>query len=480
MLQSLLSILLVGALVSMGQEEIDESNVLVLTTDSFDNALSSNQHIMVEFYAPWCGHCKRLAPEYAQAATTLKDEVVLAKVDCTVEKSVCDSQGVRGYPTVKFFNNGEPTDFTGQRNADSIISWLRKKTGPPAVDVTIQNYDAFPTFSDVSILAVVESKDDENAITYIEVAKLLSEEYHFGISVEEAVVSKLGITSRPTIAMFTKFLEEPLIYSGEWNVNSIKEWIKSESFPILGEISPENYQKYVDRGLPFAWIFVDSSEMADGKPEGPSLQAARKALLKIPKGTLSAVYLDGEKFARHKTNLGLDGSLPGLIIIDDASNKKFKFLEASFSEETLSKFFEQYIAGELESFMKSEEIPESNDEDVKVVVGKNFEEIVMDSSKDVMVEFYAPWCGHCKSLAPIYESLGKSFSSEPDVVIAKVDATANDVPEQIQGFPTIIFYPKDKSAKTVYEGDRTLDNLKKFVYDNAESLKDKTIPKDEL
>lgn len=59
--------------------------------------------------------------------------------------------------------------------------------------------------------------------------------------------------------------------------------------------------------------------------------------------------------------------------------------------------------------MKSEEIPESNDAPVKIVVGKNFDSIVMDETKDVLVEFYAPWCGHCKSLEPKYEELAKQL-----------------------------------------------------------------------
>ena len=81
----------------------------------------------------------------------------------------------------------------------------------------------------------------------------------------------------------------------------------------------------------------------------------------------------------------------------------------------------------------------------QVVVGKNFDEVVNDDSKDVLIEFYAPWCGHCKTLAPKYEELGKKVSSchirashdfllfpqfenDPNIVIAKMDATANDYP----------------------------------------------------
>jgi len=96
-----------------------------------------------------------------------------------------------------------------------------------------------------------------------------------------------------------------------------------------------------------------------------------------------------------------------------------------FSPENLKKFVDAFLAGKLEVFMKSEPLPD-NDGPVKVVVAKNFKEIV-HQDKDVLVEFYAPWCGHCKSLAPIWDELGEKLSDE-DVVIANMDATANDVP----------------------------------------------------
>ena len=98
----------------------------------------------------------------------------------------------------------------------------------------------------------------------------------------------------------------------------------------------------------------------------------------------------------------------------------------------------------------------------------NYKDIVLDDKKDVLIEFYAPWCGHCKALAPKYEELGALYQSNADyaskVTIAKVDATANDVPDEIQGFPTIKLYKAgDKTNPVEYSGDRSIEDLIKFV-----------------
>ena len=120
--------------------------------------------------------------------------------------------------------------------------------------------------------------------------------------------------------------------------------------------------------------------------------------------------------------------------------------------------------------MKSQPVPKKNTGPVTVVVGKTFEEIVMDPKKDVLIEMYAPWCGHCKALEPIYKKLGKHFKDETNLVIAKMDATANDIPPgySAEGYPTIYFAPaNDKKNPIKHEGERGLDDLIKFIREKA-------------
>jgi len=189
--------------------------------------------------------------------------------------------------------------------------------------------------------------------------------------------------------------------------------------------------------------------------------------------SVSFVWLDGVRWADHAKTFGLSGTTPGIVIEDRENRKNFVFpQDKPVTADALRAHFQGFTDKTLAPTVKSEEPPADNNGPVKIVVGKTFDSIVLDATKDVLIEFYAPWCGHCKSLAPKYDKLGESFKSEPTIVIAKVDATENDTPVDIRGFPTLMFYPADDKANPLtYEGDRTEAAMAQFVRENASTLK---------
>ncbi|KAG1365286.1 Disulfide-isomerase-like protein [Cocos nucifera] len=112
---------------------------------------------------------------------------------------------------------------------------------------------------------------------------------------------------------------------------------------------------------------------------------------------------------------------------------------------------------------------------VVVLTPDNFNQVALDETKDVLVEFYAPWCGHCKSLAPTYEKVATAYKLEEDVVIANVDADKyKDLAEKygVSGYPTLKFFPKGNKAGGDYDGGRDLDEFVKFINEKCGTSRD--------
>jgi len=141
-------------------------NVVVdLTKDNFTQFLQQHPVVVAEFYAPWCGHCKQLAPHYEQAARLLKDSehpVAFAKIDCTIEQDLAHEQGIEGYPTLKIFhkNSPKPFEYDGPRSPGSDIADYLKEfakptwTPPPSyvVDLTTENFTQFIFNEELSLV----------------------------------------------------------------------------------------------------------------------------------------------------------------------------------------------------------------------------------------------------------------------------------------------------------------------------------------
>ena len=141
-----------------------------------------------------------MEPEYAKAAKTLKDEgseIRLGKVDATVESDLASKFGVRGYPTIKFFRGSDPVDYTGGRQADDIVAWLKKKTGPPAEALTTG--DSAKTFidgADVVVVGYFSDAESDSAKAFLGAAAKLE-------SIPAGIVSDEGVAKETEAEMGT-------------------------------------------------------------------------------------------------------------------------------------------------------------------------------------------------------------------------------------------------------------------------------------
>lgn len=133
MVRALLLLLCAAALAHDAAAPAESANVLTLTDANFQETLQNYEYVLVKFYAPWCGHCKHLAPEFAKAADTLKEKgskTALANLDATVEKATAAKFSIRGYPTMILFKNGQESEkYSGERKADAIANYMLGKAG---------------------------------------------------------------------------------------------------------------------------------------------------------------------------------------------------------------------------------------------------------------------------------------------------------------------------------------------------------------
>merc|ERR1711872_40214 len=415
------SLLLCGAMVAVAEIKKEEG-VLVLTNDNFQEAVDGNEFILVEFYAPWCGHCKALAPEYAKAAGILAERdspIKLAKVDATEESATAEKFEVRGYPTLKFFKNGKPMEYGGGRTADTIVSWLEKKTGPPAKALaSLDDAKAYTEGKSVSIIGFFKDETTDAAKGYLAAAGMM-DDFEFGITGDDAVFAEYGIEGE-AVLLLKDFDDGKAVLSEGITEEAVAKFVSSESLPLVIDFNHETAQK-IFSGEIKSHLLVFSSAKADS----------------------------------HADTLAM------LREIAVANKGKMLFVTINTDEEDHKRILEFFA-------IKDDELPEDWDkEGVKVLVGKNFHDVAMNPEKDVLVEFYAPWCGHCKQLAPIWDKLGEKYKDHESIVIAKMDSTANELEEvKVQGFPTIKLFKKGTNEIVDYNGDRTVEGFSKFLDEN--------------
>ncbi|XP_049891461.1 protein disulfide-isomerase A3-like isoform X3 [Epinephelus moara] len=430
-------------------------DALELGDADFDYLATGHETMLVKFYAPWCGHCKKLSPEFEKAATRLKGTVQLAKVDCTAHSETCARFGVSGYPTLKIFRNGrDSAPYDGPRTADGIYQYMKKQTGPDSAHLkTDEHLQTFISHYDASIVGLFSGEDSPHLAEFLRAAGLLREQFRFAHTVDLKLGEKYGVSSE---------------------------------YGLCPHMTAENRDRLRVRDLLTAYYDLDYHHNVRGSNYWRN-RVLRVASKYSGRGLTFSVANKKDFLSELEDDFGLGtsdgGELPFVTIRTKLGHKYTMREEFTRDGRSLERFLDEFFAGRLKRFVKSEPIPERNTAAVKVVVAESFDEVVNDPNKDVLIQFFSPFCPHCKKLEPVYRDLADTLSSDPNIVIAKMNAADNDVPlgYDVQGYPTIYFAPVGRKDEPIrYEGGRELKDFLKFLKSKASHSLVSTGSRDEL
>ncbi|GFQ83931.1 protein disulfide-isomerase A5, partial [Trichonephila clavata] len=480
------------------------SEVYHLTDENFNTVLESELSALVMFYAPWCGHCKKMKPEFEAAAASMKEQDIpgiLAAVDAIKEKAVADRFKITGYPTVKYFKNGEVHFDVNLRTADKILEFMNDPKEPPPPPppeipwseepghVVHLKEDDFKTFlkrkkhvlvmfyapwcghckkAKPEFKAAAEYFKDEPKVEFAAV----------DCTAYSSICNAHDIKGYPTLKYFNYYKAEKH-YEGSRTEKDFVDYMLSASDnaspPMPATAADDNEIESFWAEVPnreLVHYLKDSTfhQVLESKPSalvmfyahwGGHCKALRRAFAETA-ARLKEQNIDAFLAAVDgtiETALQEEYSISAYPTVKYFKNGKVQFDVAHRTVDLLVEFMKDPKKPPPPEVLWSEES--------KYVVHlqeDNFKSF-LKKSKHVLLMFYAPWCGHCKRAKPEFADAAEYFKNDPEVEFAAIDCTAFNTVcsgHDIKAYPTFKYF-NYYTVEKPYEGTRVSKDFVRYM-----------------
>ncbi|KXJ79087.1 hypothetical protein RP20_CCG002466 [Aedes albopictus] len=380
---------LVAGLATSGWALYSSSDdVVELTANNFDRMVVKSDEVwVVEFYAPFCGHCRNLVPEYKKAATALKGVIKVGGINCEEEQSLCGQHGVRGYPTIKIFgaNKRSPVDYNGQRTAKDIaegaLAEAKKKIknvlgggssgssssdsgssdSKDVVELTDSNFDKLVLNSDdiwlVEFFAPWCGHCKNLAPHWAKAASELKGKVKLGAldaTVHTIKAQQFGIQGYPTIKFFAggpKDRDSAQEYDGGRTASDIVNWAlekHSENIPApeIVQLTSEEVTKKTCEEKPLCVVSVLPHILdCDAACRNNYLAILAKMGEKYKKKQWGWLWSEGGAQPEIESTLDIGGfGYPAMAVVN-VKKMKYSLLRGAFSEEGINEFLRDLSYG---------------------------------------------------------------------------------------------------------------------------------------
>ncbi|KAG7562713.1 hypothetical protein FFLO_01873 [Filobasidium floriforme] len=226
-----------GISVNAGEEELDR--------------MIKDGPVFVKFYAPWCGHCKKLAPTWAELGTAMKDKLAIAEVNCEALPALCKKHKITGYPTLNLYNAGAVKPYNGPRKLNKMQEFALNAIIPPTLHhVDAEELKTVQKRKDVFFLFLHTFGTKPNDLAMLKkTSTYRANDVAFYQSSDPDIFasSKIDGTKGSVLAVFKDHMDKPVstLYFDEAHpsTDQINTFIMSHKYPLVTELTPDNHEE---------------------------------------------------------------------------------------------------------------------------------------------------------------------------------------------------------------------------------------------
>ncbi|CAH1788516.1 unnamed protein product [Owenia fusiformis] len=432
------------------------------------------------FFVDKSKRSKEFTPECFKLSGILHDsepDVKMAWVDIQKYPDIGRKYSIPTMPGIVFLREERPSiyPYTSKDLTDvseKVIPWLLKKKG--TLVKTIKSTKIAKLITEPLKISLIAFFRNTNSREFRAIKHTAYDTTNIGFYTiqDQSIWSEYKIY-KESLVLFNSETWQSFTFDGPYDIDSIKNFI--HTFALKDIVEWEQKYTYIFnqvRDADFVVVFFPRNkqrlkgleELAKpkrGKIVFIYVDTIHAAAVSAPFKTLKMPvenYTETFRYVKVEENIGL---------------QQYKPKDESVTVDNIKAFIEQMEKGDVEPHKVSQAVPDGwNDKPMKTLVRDTFIEVIGDKTKSRFVEFYAPWCGHCKKLSPIWQELAEKYEDNKDVVIGAIDATSNDLDIKIGGYPTLQFYPKGADEPVQFDGERTLEGLSSFIEKYAKSEKD--------
>ncbi|XP_059902371.1 protein disulfide-isomerase [Gadus macrocephalus] len=476
-----------GVLLPAGASQVEKplpqvDGVLQLTKSDFDKALKKSTQLLVHFSAPLSGDGQRVSAAFQEAAAELQGSgVTMATVDVSKDKDLAKQLNASGPPPIRLYINGDkhtPVVCPVPKNAASILTWLKRRAGSAADLLT----DFSQSKDSEELLVVGFFKDIASGYADVFYAAAVDlPDVSFAITHDEKLISKYDITHDVVLLLNKSRVVEAYKMAPKTSKGDLIAFITVYQMEVVTEYDGQTAGQILTAPVPnHALLFISKSSKEFKQIHSAFLSAAQSFRLKV---LFVMVNVEEPRNGRLLEYFRVrEGEAPLIRLVNLTDHVTYHLPSDKFDTEIIKTFCQTYLDGTAQPKMQSEPIPEGWDtQPVKQLVGSTLEKVAFNPDKTAFVLLYLPYSQKSRALFPLWEELAKAVEHREDVVIARIDASANDINLSMYGsYPALRLFPALFAERVVdYTGKETVKDLVKFLDKEMEKAKKYRVKEDE-